>query len=144
MHLLALLLGFHAAAQVGGAFLGQQFFVEGLGVIVIARQQFVLLFDAWTHRGFALVDPNLALQPLLVQGGLLDDALILVNLQAELADFRRFGGARLLVAVGGGVGGSGGVDLFQPFFDFGDVSLGFDDVRVIVGIARLQLQQLPL
>jgi len=82
-----------------------------------------LLFDAWAHGGLALVDANLALQPFLVQGGLLDHALVLVNLQTELADFRRFGGAGLLVGVCGGAGSSGGIDLFELFLDFGDVSL---------------------
>ena len=115
-----------------------------MGVIVVAGEQFVLLLDAWAHRGVALVDANRLCSLFWSEGGLLDHALVLVNLQTELADFRRFGGAGLLVAVGGGAGSSGGVDLFQLFFDFGDVSLGLDHVRVIVGIARLQLQQLPL
>src|SRR4029077_10993215 len=103
----------------------------------------VLLLDARAHGGAALIDANLALQPLLVEGGLLDHALVLVNLQTELANFRRFGGAGLIAAVVGG-GGRSGVNLFQPLLDFGAVGLGLDHVGVIVGIARLQLQQLRL
>ncbi len=78
-------------------------------------------------------------------GGLLDHALVLVNLQPELANFRRFGGVGLIAAVAGAGGcGAGGVDLLQLLLDLGDISLGFDHVGVIVGIARLQLQQLRL
>ena len=125
-------------------FLGQQVFVEGLGVIVVAGEQVILLLDARAHGGAALVDANLALQLLLVEGGLFDHALVLVNLQTELANFRRFGGVGLFAAVGRAGGCGRGVDLFQLLLDLGDVGLGFDHVGVIVGVARLQLQQLRL
>ena len=56
VHLLALLLVLHAGAQLGGALLGQQIFVEGLGVIVVAGEQLVLLLDVRAHGGAALVN----------------------------------------------------------------------------------------
>ena len=59
VHLLALLIALHLAGQSGGALLGEQIFVEGLGVIVVAGKQLVLLLDARAHGGAALVDANL-------------------------------------------------------------------------------------
>ncbi len=136
VHLLTLLLAFHIGSQLRGTLLRQKIAIQVLRVVVVASQQLVLLFNRRTHRRSVLIDLDLALQPLLISRRLRNHIVVLMNLETELADLRRFGSIRLLGRVGGR--GRCVINLGQFLLYFGNVSLRLDNVRMVVGVARLQ------
>jgi len=107
------------------------------------RQLLVLFLD----RGLSATRPwyteIFLLQSFLVARGLCDQFLVLVHLQAQLANFGGLGRGFLILRTGrrciGGV-----VHLVQFFLDLCDVRLGLDDIGMIVGVACFQVDQYSL
>ena len=138
-----MLFAHHRSLRLGFLLLRQLIVIKLLCGIVVAGQLLVFLFDGRTKRHPALKNLDLLLKLLLVTRGLRNHLLVLVNLQAQLPNLGRF--SEVFLVVGGARGVScGGVDFVELLLYLGDVTLGFEHIRVVVGVVCLQRDQLRL